>query len=763
MNKAVTDGLALMPPRFEDGLGVWSRGDGTPGTTTYEGAADAALVPADADFADCLELQKTESTQRLRYMGQTPIQPGCYLRVTARVKAMSGALPAVRVAAFAADGSGAALTNVLTAGASVNLTAYGSVQTVTAIIGTGARAGVDMPWGLGASYAHVGIDLTGPSGGILRIDDLEVEDVTAFFHRKMMDWVDVRDYGAMGDGTTDDTAAFLAADLAAGGREILVPEGTYWLADTVTLNTPARFEGTIVMASDKRLALTRNFTLPAYIDAFGSEVEGFRRAFQALMNFTDHDSLDMGGRRVSLTEPLDMQAAVDNQTSFQIRRVLRNGQIEALPSADWEDTVVTSTASYNALNPLRLTNVANAANIPVGALISGSGVGREVYVTAVNIGAGQVTLSQPLHSAPGSQTYTFRKFKYVLDFSGFDALDKFALDGVEIQCNGHASAVMLPLAGRLFHMRDCSVIKPKDRGVTSAGLGCQGLHIDRCQFRSDEQDVAATARKSIAFNVNANDAKIRDNRFSRFRHTGVLGGAGHLIVGNHWFQGDTVTDGARLAGIVLTQSNVKTAITGNYIDNSSIEWTNEHDAEPGFSAEFSFGGLSITGNIFTANDVASYFNWITVKPFGPDHYIQGFSVTGNVFKSLNGAVERVERLDTSIAEMDLGRFRRIAFSDNTFNAVTSPVSNPATDWFEVGSAQAVWTCPFGNLLPFGARVRRTTAIAAEGPILTADNQTHWSSPHAASQSGAEKDEVHLTWSEPVKGRVAVTARIDNPN
>ena len=38
----------------------------------------------------------------------------------------------------------------------------------------------------------------------MRIDDIEVEDITSAFNRTMMDWVDVRDFGAVGDGVTDD-------------------------------------------------------------------------------------------------------------------------------------------------------------------------------------------------------------------------------------------------------------------------------------------------------------------------------------------------------------------------------------------------------------------------------------------------------------------------------------------------------------------------------------------------------------------------------
>ncbi|MDF0603500.1 hypothetical protein P1J78_22470, partial [Psychromarinibacter sp. C21-152] len=62
MNKAITDGLALMPPPFADGLDVWSSENGTPGSATYDGAANAAVVPADQDFGGCLELEHFGAT-----------------------------------------------------------------------------------------------------------------------------------------------------------------------------------------------------------------------------------------------------------------------------------------------------------------------------------------------------------------------------------------------------------------------------------------------------------------------------------------------------------------------------------------------------------------------------------------------------------------------------------------------------------------------------------------------------------------------------
>jgi len=215
MNKAITDGVNFQPPAFADGLDVWSSGDGTPGSDTYDNALNAAFVPADQDFGGCLEVQKNASVTKVRYTGETPILPGCYLQVRARVKCVSGSLPSVRIAGWAGQAGGSNVPGVLQVGPSQAINTYGDVVEVSAIVGTGTRGGVDMPWGRQALYGHLGLDLTGSNGGIVRIDDIEIEDVSGVFLGERIGMVDVVDYGAIGDGSTDDSAAFEAADAAA--------------------------------------------------------------------------------------------------------------------------------------------------------------------------------------------------------------------------------------------------------------------------------------------------------------------------------------------------------------------------------------------------------------------------------------------------------------------------------------------------------------------------------------------------------------------
>lgn len=759
MNKAITDGVVLTPPAFANGLNVWSSGDGTPGSDTYQNAINAAFVPADQDFGGCLEVQKISSTTRLRYMGETPLLPGCYLRVTVRLKAISGSLPSVRIAGYAAQGNGAAVSGIDTEGPSVALTSYGGIAEVSAIIGAGNRNGVDLVWGNAPVYGHFGIDLTGPNGGVVRIDDIIIEDITSVFLRDIVSVVDVRDFGAVGDGVTDDSDAFDAANAAANGRTVLVPSGTFRLNKDTAIEELVKFEGHLSMPDDKMLLLRKNYDLPTYIEAFGDEVLAFKKAFQALLNASDHESLDMGGRRIAVFEPIDMQSAVPNRDQYNTRRVIRNGQFEA-QGEGWDTVVVTSQATYDTSDARTLSNVTNAANIPVGSLVEGSGVGREIYVREVNVAAGRITLNAPPFDVSGTQNYTFRRFDYLIDLSGFSKLSKFNMSNIEFQCNGKCSGILLAPSGPTFELQECFVSRPKDRGITSIGGGCQGILIDRCQFLSHEESETVDQRTSIAMNVNSNDAKIRDCRATQFRHFACLAGQNHLIMGNHFFQGDGVPNGVRTAGIVLQDNFTASVISGNYVDNCFVEWTNERDRTPQFSSGFSFSSFSMTDNVFLSSDVAPWFSYLVVKPHGSGHFLNGVTIRGNRFRSINGVIERAERVDTSFADLNHDRNRAVFFDGNSYHNVDHHAQNPLLVAHTQNTNAKIWTIGTSDRLPFKGFCHFVDSVALTGDIRNTSNARVFENPVGKGRVGPNDDEFTLEFASVVRGQVRATVRMD---
>jgi len=404
--------------------------------------------------------------------------------------------------------------------------------------------------------------------------------------------------------------------------------------------------------------------------------------------------------------------------------------------------------------------VVNIANIPVGALVEGSGVGREIYVRSKNVGAGEITLNAGLYDAAGTQDFTFQKFKYMIDFSGFSQLSKFTLSDIEFQCNSKCSAIRLAPSGSTFALTDCFISRPKDRGLTSIGGGCQGMLIDRCQFLSSEEAVNVADRVSIALNANANDVKVRNNRATKFKHFALLAGNNSIVLGNHFFQGDSVANGVRDAGLVIIGTYTSTTISGNYVDNCFVEWTNEQDSTPNQASGFSFSAMSISDNIFLSGDVAPWFSYIVIKPHGVGHYLNGVSITGNRFRSINGSIDRAERVDTSFADLDFSKMKHVTFEGNTYHSISKQVSNPLRVRHSENSVSSSWDVDMNGELPFGARARFVYSLVALGKIQNAQNDTVFSMPYVETEQGANMDEIRLVWEEPVKGKVAISVRID---
>lgn len=122
---------------------------------------------------------------------------------------------------------------------------------------------------------------------------------------KLRDTVSVKDFGAVGDGTTDDTAAF--TDALATGSDVFVPAGTYLITSALTVNlqrlygqngnkTTLRFNHSgggfaITVTTSERGGGVDNFAMDAAVDGLkGLNMKGtvIARCNQVFINnFTD--------------------------------------------------------------------------------------------------------------------------------------------------------------------------------------------------------------------------------------------------------------------------------------------------------------------------------------------------------------------------------------------------------------------------------------------------------------------------------------------
>lgn len=171
------DALDLTPPPFSDGLCDWSRGVGGSGSPTYETGEQGRIARNDPDFGDCLELRKVDPVQRLRYLGEMPLRRAARVEVRVRVKALRGPLPVARIAASPGGFGGETLTGLAGAGPEVRLVAHEAVVELRASIGIAPLHGTDIVWSALALYAHVGLDLVGPCGGVVRVENFRVREM----------------------------------------------------------------------------------------------------------------------------------------------------------------------------------------------------------------------------------------------------------------------------------------------------------------------------------------------------------------------------------------------------------------------------------------------------------------------------------------------------------------------------------------------------------------------------------------------------------
>ena len=105
--------------------------------------------------------------------------------------------------------------------------------------------------------------------------------------------------------------------------------------------------------------------------------------------------------------------------------------------------------------------------------------------------------------------------------------------------------------------------------------------------------------------------------------------------------------------------------------------------------------------------------------------------------------------------------RNVRFTGNSFHGISNPVANPLLMEATESSNQQTWVVETGPGLPFEARSLSVDSVVVRGGVRNASNQLDYDNPFVRAQQGPDANHVHVVWSEAVRGKIAVMARMDN--
>ena len=744
-------GDSYKPRKFLEGLSHWR--DALTGGSSLTNSTDITLSTQSNSTYGKLLVSKTQSTMKIVHGNHIPLAVGQYLEISFQVRLNNGSAPKMRIISQALNSQSSPISGLVQHGPTTTAIT-GVDMEVSAIVGFSSRSGVDFVWNSDCRSGYFGIEFYDVNGGELVVSDMNIRDVTAAFTALHTGIVDVRDFGAIGDGTTDCLNAFVAADEAADGRTIFVPEGDYFISSAIAIHSPLQFSGRLVSDISTPIMLIHQFDLEVYVHAFKDEELAFRKAFQALFRFSDHRVLDMRGRSITLRSPIVFTELLGANATSKNNRVIINGDIEAAGSSAWETITAQSTANYELSGSYGLlTDVQNVQQIPVGSRVIGPGVGREVYVIDRDTTAKTLTLGEPLYGVDGIQSYTFERYQFMFDFCASPNIKDLHFLNVRFDGNRVASHLLLSLQGTGMKLLNCEFKSPRDRGICSYAFGCNGLTVEGCTFDGGEYGVAVQDRKTIGITTHKSDMKIRNNRAMYYRHFAVMSSTGHIISGNHIFQGSGNAQSNELSAIFVgTTGFFQSTFVGNYFDNGSIELSKEHEHRAIFNGNSFFGPVTFTGNTFLlTKDCPESFNFIRLKPLGSGNRILNFSVTNNSFVDTAGEkIYAVEGIDETLGSMNHAQDKNVVFAGNAYHSIQKESASPCYVVASRTSAATTWTEDLTDKLPFNCFAQEVTGVALYNGITTS------TPPKVQTLQGNNSKQIKLNFSEATKGSVGFT-------
>lgn len=239
---------------------------------------------------------------------------------------------------------------------------------------------------------------------------------------KLQDTISIKDFGAVGNGSTDDTAAVQAALTAAAvspGKYVTVPNGTFAISSNVTVPNGVKgiigFGGTIKMMAACSIVLAPNMTdchIERLIidknDTADPVIWGFNTArccliYNKIYNCSAGNGIQLRAYSTGTQDVYDNLIAfnfVDCEGADSV-----DSQVGIAVDASLDGASVIGAINGTTLNVTGVTS----GTIELGQSVSGDGVSAGTYITALGTGTGgvgtyTVSVSQTVASTDISTT-----------------------------------------------------------------------------------------------------------------------------------------------------------------------------------------------------------------------------------------------------------------------------------------------------------------------------------------------------------------------
>lgn len=548
------------------------------------------------------------------------------------------------------------------------------------------------------SVTNGGTGAITPAGARTNLELGTMATETASDYFKFNNAVTPEQYGAVGDGTTDDRTAIVNA-LASNktvlmtktyriGSNLSITSGTMVFVGTgklkpsssvvITLGSAVIVGGTTAQCFDTsaggsfNTASANNTRGPSlkisnYIPSDLSSTTqdaGFEQALKDLFNL-NYYSLDLEGRTVTLTRSIDVFSITGVATNPSWKK-LSNGRINLHSSFSTNSPTSTNTKSANLVKGSETITVSSVADLAIGMEISGPGIPICSFIVSKDSLTNTFRISNKCYTTSTGVTITWKKHSFALNFSGMDRLTKFTFDNIHWDLNNLGSGYFGSKSDDIVECNACRFENPETFAWAQPMEG-GGTVIINSDFNSGQSATLPTSRTRIGI-VIGGDSRVYNNRWAYFKHSAVFTGGSVQFIGNHPFAGYTAGLAAKTAGIVY-QQYVRGLFTGNYIDNGWLELRNETFA---YNANASVGGLTICDNFWTSTrQPVTTESFIVVAPYTTDSTLKDITIANNIFRPLvdggGSKMDYATKIDTTKGTIDGTTIVNCFMHDNAYD------------------------------------------------------------------------------------------------